>query len=147
MPVFSNNAGGGGGGGGAVVTAIFNNLPGAVSIGDAVYVLPLPAPPNTVARACAGAPPLQTPDAIGVVRATPTPVTCDVVLNGVLTVSPPLPALVQGTTYYVSALPSPAPGLVAVQPSNPNEKVQEIGVAVSPTDLYVNADETSVVLL
>ncbi len=145
MPVFSYNRSPGGGGGGAVVTAIFNNLPGAVSVGDAVYVMPL-APPNTVARACAGVPPLQTPDAIGVVQATPTPVTCVVVMNGIVTVTPPMPPLVQGTTYFVNTLLGPAPPMVPAAPGVNGEKQQEMGIAVNATDMYVYADPTSVIL-
>lgn len=145
MPVFSYNAGGGGGGGGSVVVMTFN-CPPTVAVGDPVYVMPPPNPANTVDRACAGAPPLQTPDAIGVVRAKPTPVTCEVVLNGVATLSPPLPPFAQGSTYYVNTLPAPAPGLVSTPPSSPQEKVQEMGMAISPTQMYVSADPTSIVL-
>jgi hypothetical protein len=144
MPVFSNNAGGGGGG--PTPGTTFNNLPGAVAVGDAVYLLPAPNPPNTVARACAGASPLQTPDAIGVVVATPTPTTCVVVSDGLATISPPLPPLVQGATYYVSPLPAPAPALVPVAPSGSGMKIQEVGIAASPTQLYVYADPTSLIL-
>lgn len=144
MPVFSDNAGGGGSSGGTVVVAIFN-CPPSVAVGDPVYVMPPPSV-NMVDRACAGAPPLQTPDAIGVVRAKPTPVTCEVVLNGVATLSPPLPAFTAGATYYVNPLPAPAPGLTAIAPTAQGQKVQEMGIAVGPTDFYVNADETSVYL-
>lgn len=143
MPVFSNNAGGGGGGGGAVVTAIFN-CPIAVTVGDAVYVML--GPPNTVDRANAAIPPAQTPDAIGVVQSKPTPVTCVVVMNGVVTVAPPMPPLVQGTTYYVNTLLGPAPSMVPVAPVVKGEKIQEMGIAVNATDLYVYADPTSVIL-
>lgn len=144
MPVFSNNAGGGGlppepG-------ILFNNEPGAVSLGDAVYILPPPASPNTVARACAGAPPLRTPDAIGIVIATPTPTMCRVISHGIATLSPPLPQFEQGATYYVGTEPAPAPPLTSTAPGGGGEKQQKVGVAASMTQLYICISSTSVIV-
>lgn len=120
-----------------------NNDPGAVSVGDAVYVKPQPDLPNTVARACAGAPPLMTPDAIGLVIATPTPTTCLVVTTGLATIPPPISPLVQGATYYLGLSPGE---ITPTAPTVHGQKVQEIGVAVSPTELLVHIDPTSVLL-
>lgn len=130
------------GGGGPPVppTAVVStfNCPPAVAIGDAVYVLP--GPPLTVDKAFMGIIG-QTTEAIGIVIAKPSPVTCDVALYGMAAV--PFP-VVQGAIYYVSNL---VPGgITTVAPIVKGEKVQRIGVAASAASMVVNPDLTSILL-
>lgn len=136
----------GGGGGPGPVGMTFNNLPGAVSVGDAVYVLPSAPPPPVppaVARAFAGVLG-QTPPAVGVVTVILSPTSCTVVSDGLMMWNPPLPPLAQGGIYYLSS--TIVGGLTVAAPTAPGEFVQEIGTAVRGTALYLDVDATVVSL-
>jgi hypothetical protein len=114
------------------------NCPPAVAVGDAVYVLP--GPPLTVDKAFMGLVG-QTTEAVGIVIAKPSPVTCDVALYGMAAV--PFP-VVQGSIYYTSNL---VPGgITTVAPAAAGEKQQRIGVAASGGVLVVNPTLASVKL-
>ena len=136
MPVFSNNGGSGGGGGGGSSVATFD-CANSISVGNAVYLSAV----NTVAKAFMGVAG-QTPEAIGIVIAKPTAITCTVLLSGAT--GPILAGLTTGAIYYVSRATA---GLItATAPTGQGEKVQRIGVAAATDNLVVNPDLTSTLL-
>lgn len=117
------------------------NCPPSVGVGDVVYILRPPGAADTVDKACAGAGTLQTPEGVGVVIDKPTPTTCRVLSEGGADV---FVGLVHGDVYYLS--PTTPGAITNVAPTAPGEFVQEIGIATSPTRLYVYMDPTVVYL-
>lgn len=109
-----------------------------VSAGDTVYI----SSDDTVEKAFAGAGGGQTPDAIGIVVDKPTATTARVLPAGL---SPAIfTGLLTGITYYVSDV---TPGeITSVPPASPGDKIQEVGLAASPTRLFIDVDSTSVEL-
>jgi len=111
--------------------------PPSVAEGDAVYI----SGTDTVDKAFAGAVG-QTEDAIGVVATKPTATTATVLSHGVSAAS--FVGLTAKATYYLS--PTVAGGITSTAPTAPGQKVQEIGIASSATKLFVDIEQTSVVL-
>lgn len=84
----------------------------------------------------------MTDDAMGVVVELPTPTTARVVPRGLSGTI--FSGLVTGQTYYLS---DATPGEITnTAPSASGSKIQEIGRAVSATELYIDVDPTSVIL-
>ena len=132
------NQSAGGGAGPAptpVIGDVFNCL-ASVAVPNAVYLSSV----DTVSKAFAGVVP--TGDSIGVVVAKPTATTCRVVgkgLSGAVFVG-----LTTGATYYLSD--AAAGGIVLTAPIGTGKKIQEMGIAASTTELYVDTDQASVEL-
>lgn len=113
------------------------SCPSGVSVGDAVYI----DTDDTVNKAFAGAVG-QTPDAIGIVLAKPSSITCRVLgkgLSGAI-----FSGLTTGLTYYVSD--SIAGAITSTAPTSSGAKVQEVGQAASTTRLFIDVDSTSIEL-
>lgn len=110
----------------------------SVTVGDAVYISGL----NTVDRAIGSATP--TPDAIGLATSKPTGTSCRVLSTKGRTPGI-FGGLIVGATYYLSD--SVAGGITTTPPpaTAVGTKVQEIGIAVSTTELFLDIDATSTI--
>lgn len=123
----------GGGGGSTTTQATFSCL-ASVAVGDVVYS----SGSGTVDKAFAGIVG-QTADAIGIVSAKPTSTTAVVVSHGPVTI---FVGLTPSSVYYVSTVF--AGQISSAIPTTTGTKLQSLGVATDPTQLFVDISSIAV---
>lgn len=127
----------GGGGGGGTPEETFS-CDASVAVGDFVYVT---TSTNTVEKAFAGTP-SQTPDGIGFVVSKSTSTSCTVRYGGKS--GSIFSGLTAGDSQWAST--STAGGIQSTPPNTNGQKIQEVGFAISSTEIFIVIEPTTLIL-